>query len=949
MEKISSGIKIGLSLLIVNGLLMLTAGKVDADHVYYTVTTDHYTILENDQEEEIRIAGFGSLLEPGKPKLPRRIFAVAIPPRTRMTAVTVEPLESVILDGTFRLAPAPLRRVIGREDPATLARQKEIMRRHHDSVYGSDDPYPAEAGVFVRTAAYRKYNLVDVSIHPLTYQPRSGKVTWHRRIQIKISYEENREGGHLPLSDFHPSTEKTAREIILNYEQAASWYPETREESGKDLKDFVLITPAALESAVSSLVAGEQEKGRSPEVVTVEWIDGQYSGTDQAARIRQFLREKYPTSEWGIRDVLIVGHHNEVAMRTGWVNLGYGRPRTDFYYAELSLPDEESWDLDGDGHYGEGSGDSIDFYAEVNVGRIPWSSASTVQSICDKSAAYEENADRSFKKNILLLGSYFWANTDNAVMMEAKVSPAWMEEWSITRMYEKNATVYSSYDCDYELNHSNAVSIWSGGRFAFVNWAGHGSPSSSHQMGNGGAAFIRSSDCASLNDSYPAIVFADACSNSDTDYDNIGRALLKRGAVGFVGATKVALGCPGWNDPSDGSSQSLDYYFTTNVTSGHYSQGEAHRRAMLTMYTGGLWDSVHYETYEWVLWGNPNLGLNCSGSAVPIPLVAAPGPWAHNPSDVRVFNVREERSDMADFQVYGADKFGANVAVGDLDDDGDGEIVTGPGTHANYGPHIRAFSLYGTPVNRISFLAYGTKRYGAGVACGDVDGDGFAEIITSPGPGSAFAPHVRGWNYDGAVLSPINALSFIAYGARRFGANVACGDLDGDGRAEILTGAGPGKGFGPHVRGWDFEHQTLSPMNRISFLAYQTRQYGVRVGSGDLTGDVNEEILTGPGPGAFYGAHVRAFSCETGSASLIPGAGFKAYADDKYGVVVSGGNTDDEGKDEILTGSGPGYGNFARIRGWRFDGGEVSLIPAIDFQAFASPDCRYGVNVAVHK
>ena len=40
-------------------------------------------------------------------------------------------------------------------------------------------------------------------------------------------------------------------------------------------------------------------------------------------------------------------------------------------YAELSLPDNQSWDMDGDHRWGEDE-DPIDFYAEVNVGRIPW-------------------------------------------------------------------------------------------------------------------------------------------------------------------------------------------------------------------------------------------------------------------------------------------------------------------------------------------------------------------------------------------------------------------------------------------------------------------------------------------------------------------------------------------------------------------------------------------------
>jgi len=260
---------------------------------------------------------------------------------------------------------------------------------------------------------------------------------------------------------------------------------------------------------------------------------------------------------------------------------------------------------------------------------------------------------------------------------------------------------------------------------------------------------------------------------------------------------------------------------------------------------------------------------------------------------------------------------------------------------------VRAFDLDGNPLNRVSFLAYGTKKYGVHVACGDVDGDGYSEILTGAGPGAVFGPHVRGWNDDGEALTPIHGINFFAYRTRQFGVNISAGDLDGDGSDEIVSGAGPGAAFGPHVRAWNYDGGTLTPIASINFMAYPSSRYGVVVSTGDIGGGSHDEIMTGPGPGMMLGSRVRGFSCETGRAELIPGVNFMAYPDCTYGVMVGAGNTDDAGKHEMITGPGPGPDNFALVRGWRFDGASVSLIPYLDFYAFRCPDYRCGVNAAI--
>ncbi|VTS04744.1 DNRLRE domain-containing protein [Tuwongella immobilis] len=180
---------------------------------------------------------------------------------------------------------------------------------------------------------------------------------------------------------------------------------------------------------------------------------------------------------------------------------------------------------------------------------------------------------------------------------------------------------------------------------------------------------------------------------------------------------------------------------------------------------------------------------------------------------------------------------GVRVALGDVNGDGVRDIITAAGFGG--GPLVRVFD--GATLQPIlNFFAYEDSfRGGAYVAAADLDGDGRVEIITGVGDGGG--PLVKIFN--GLTGAPIGA--FFAYDSNfRGGVNVAAGDLDGDGKAEIVVGAGIGGG--PHVQVLDGTTFTV----RSSFFAYDPSfRGGTFVAIGDVTGDFRGEIITGPGFG----------------------------------------------------------------------------------------------------
>jgi len=326
-------------------------------------------------------------------------------------------------------------------------------------------------------------------------------------------------------------------------------------------------------------------------------------------------------------------------------------------------------------------------------------------------------------------------------------------------------------------------------------------------------------------------------------------------------------------------------------------------------------------------------------------VVTGPGPGSSNPPLVRVYSAGAPAQPMAEWSAYGTPAWGVNLAAGDLDGNGVAEVLTGAGPGAVFGPHVRAFSSSGAAVSAVNFLAYGTNKFGVNVSAGDFDGDGMDEIVTGAGPGAVFGPHVRGWNSDGGPVSPVAGVSYFAYGTPKWGVNVACGDIDGDGFDEIVTGAGPGAIYGPHVRGWNVDGAAAAAIPAVSFLAYGTNKFGVKVACGDLDGDGMDEIITGAGPGVVFGAHVRGWNVDGGSVSALPGVNFFAYPGALYGVSLGCGDLDADGFDEILTMPGPDPDQPARLRSWNVDGGAAAA-GNVDFEAYGDLGLGYGGTVS---
>ena len=253
-----------------------------------------------------------------------------------------------------------------------------------------------------------------------------------------------------------------------------------------------------------------------------------------------------------------------------------------------------------------------------------------------------------------------------------------------------------------------------------------------------------------------------------------------------------------------------------------------------------------------------------SGIYVTAPGVAVGGKFA--PPVIRVFD-RATGIEAFSFLAYESTyRDSIRIAVGDFNDDGIDDLVT---TTQHNGGRLRVFDgLTGQPLSKGPFSSEITvfegKKNGAFVAVGDVNGDGQDDIVAGSALGGGRVKVYSGASSQGSGLDTVTVLrDFMPFGEKfKGGVRVAVADVDGTGRnPAIVPGPGAlvsertsftediivGMGFyGAQVKVYQGATETVLGSFSVGGKGYKG---GVSVAAGFINDDNHADLVIGRNSG----------------------------------------------------------------------------------------------------
>jgi len=587
-------------------LLAWGPSSVGAESIDHPVAFDRSDLVFSTFEgyDRVHLDGADLTFTPGEPELPVHLVHLALPGRAVVEAVTLVDAEWVPLPGQYRVAPVEQPFILS-SDLLGIPMPERVGPA--PAVYESDAVYPPRPAEFTGDGFMAGVHIAGIRVYPVRYSPLGGRLEFLERAVLRVTYGLSAEGGRFR------AVERLDGQGVRRRVAGLVGNPEAL--PGLDLKvidplrpardgesyDYLVITNAALLPHFQDLVDWKSRKGLRVKTVTMEEIDADYAGIEEAeARVRQCIIDAY--ANWGITWVLLAGDTGIVPARWAYAMdalqlPGHNRIYCDLYYSDL----DGDWNADGDIRHGEVE-DNIDLYADIYIGRLPAQNTAQADTLVDKLLTYERTPPLDYQVEMLMTGEIMWSDpyTDGGVGLD------WIDETCVPPRFDPIQKLYQRLGNESKTSVMNALSD---GRNYWLH-DGHGN----YNLLSVGNGTLYSSDMRYLtNGSRYTIGNSIACYPAAYDYTTcIGERFLTTssgGGVAFIGNNRYGWGSPG--NPKFGYSDRFQHRFFHDLfIEGVYQPGEVVALVKAYYAPQSRTENVYrWHQYQVTLLGDPEFNM----------------------------------------------------------------------------------------------------------------------------------------------------------------------------------------------------------------------------------------------------------------------------------------------------------------------------------------------------
>ncbi len=242
-------------------------------------------IIENlHGYDYISLPGYTHLSEPGSPELPVLYLSFVIPPDAQYEKLEIVQERGGYLPGTFSVFPA--------QRPVPLSSTQEAGLTQGDKeIYSSNTLFPYDAAHFVYEGTLLGYRIVSVAITPLRYRAATKKLHCMHELSFRIHYRSGAGAVHYLTEKQKQDARERVLSLVSNPEEVDIFSPPLRQDKGVWQSEYIIITDTAFVDDFQRLRDWKMKKGVLTDIVTTSWIYSNYSGIDQATKIRNFIKQ----------------------------------------------------------------------------------------------------------------------------------------------------------------------------------------------------------------------------------------------------------------------------------------------------------------------------------------------------------------------------------------------------------------------------------------------------------------------------------------------------------------------------------------------------------------------------------------------------------------------------------------------------------------------------------